>query len=48
MASLASIYNKGRRPLWIVLALALLMRVAYILEIDQSPLFVYPAVDSET
>ena len=48
MASLASIYNKGRRPLWIVLALALLLRVAYVLEIDQSPLFVYPAVDSET
>ncbi len=36
------------RPLWLVLALSLLLRVAYVFEIDQSPLFVYPAVDSET
>ena len=39
---------KGRRPLWLVFGLALLLRVIYILEIDQSPLFAHPAVDSET
>lgn len=39
---------KGSRPLWLVFALALLLRVVYILEIDQSPLFAHPAVDSET
>ena len=48
MAALANAIMVGRRPLWIVLVLALLMRVAYVLEIDDSPLFTYPAVDSET
>lgn len=48
MAALASIYMQGRRSLWIVLGLALLLRVVYVFEIDQSPLFSHPAVDSET
>ncbi len=39
---------KGHRPLWLVLALALLLRVVYVFEIDQSPLFAHPAVDSKT
>ena len=38
----------GGRALWLVLALALALRVAYVFEIDQSPLFAHPAVDSET
>ena len=38
----------GRRSLWLILAVALLVRGIYVLEIDQSPLFEYPAVDSKT
>ena len=48
MTVLANICMQDRRPLWIVLGLALLLRLAYVFEIDQSPLFNYPAVDSET
>ena len=39
---------RGRRALWLVLALALALRVVYVFEIDQSPLFAHPAVDSKT
>ena len=38
----------GGRALWLVLALALALRVAYVFEIDQSPLFAHPAVASKT
>ena len=43
-----AIASNGYRSLWIVLGLGFLLRVVYVFEIDQSPLFVYPAVDSET
>ncbi len=33
---------------WLVFALALAVRVAYIFELDASPLFVHPAVDAKT
>lgn len=48
MAALKNTLLQGYRSLWIVLGLALVLRVAYVFEIDQSPLFAYPAVDSET
>lgn len=35
-------------PGWLVFALALAVRVAYILEADASPLFAHPAVDAKT
>ena len=43
-----AIASNGYKSLWIVLGLGFLLRVVYVFEIDQSPLFVYPAVDSET
>ena len=33
---------------WLVFALALVVRVAYIFEADASPLFAHPAVDAKT
>lgn len=39
---------RGYGSLWLVLGLGFALRVAYVFEIDQSPLFFYPAVDSET
>ena len=33
---------------WLVFAFALVVRVAYILEADASPLFAHPAVDAKT
>lgn len=43
-----SLALSGYRSLWIVLGLGFLLRVVYVFEIDESPLFFYPAVDSET
>lgn len=38
----------NRRTPWVILALALGVRAAYLLQIDASPLFAYPAVDADT
>ena len=44
----ARTYLADRRLPWLVFALALTLRLSYVLEIDKSPLFAHPAVDSET
>ena len=46
-ASLQNILEDRRTP-WGILALALVMRLIYLLQIDASPLFDYPVVDSKT
>lgn len=39
---------KSKYFIWIVLALACALRVAYVLELDENPTFLHPVVDSET